>query len=405
MELLIAAFAYLGLGWSVVPVHTPGDGRCSCREPECPSPGKHPRVRWQEYAEHAATVEEVRDWWRRWPAANVGVVAGGVSGVVVIDVDPRSGGDATFESIVAEKPGIPVTVETLTGGGGTHLWFSPGSPPIPATTVLGPGVELKAAGSLVVVPPSIHASGRPYEWKDGRDPWTIEPAPLPGWLAPRHEAGRAEDGHAVRTEGERREFASLWREAGVALEPGDRYYRCPFHEDTHPSLHVDADGCRWFCFGCRRGGAVGMLRRMLGHEGDRRPRGRATGQVGGRRPVSLRGACIVELVGESRCQDELLSLIGGRRPYGGVDVRAVAELIPDPANPYDADAIEVRIDGLRVGYLRHDAAVAHRAEVEDSLDLHGFATCQARIRGGWDRGHGDVGALGVTLELPEAEER
>lgn len=148
-----------------------------------------------------------------------------------------------------------------------------------------------------------------------------------------------------------------------------------------------------------------MLRRMLGHEGDARTRGRATGQVGGRRSVSLHGACIVELVGESRFQDELLALVGGRRPYGGVDVRAVAELIPDPANPYDADAIEVRIDGLRVGYLRHDAAVAHRAEVEDSLDLHGFATCQARIRGGWDRGHGDVGALGVTLELPEAEGR
>ncbi len=128
---------------------------------------------------------------------------------------------------------------------------------------------------------------------------------------------------------------------------------------------------------------------------------RTTGQVGRRRAVSLRGTRDLELVGESRHQDELLDLVGGCRPYGGVDATAVAELVLDPANPYDPDAILVLIDDRPVGYLRHDDAVAYRAEVIDSLDLHGFATCWAHIRGGWDRGHGDVGALGVTLELPE----
>ena len=47
---ILAAFAYAGLGWSVVPVHTPGAEGCSCGQADCPSPGKHPRIRWQSYA-------------------------------------------------------------------------------------------------------------------------------------------------------------------------------------------------------------------------------------------------------------------------------------------------------------------------------------------------------------------
>jgi hypothetical protein len=110
------------------------------------------------------------------------------------------------------------------------------------------------------------------------------------------------------------------------------------------------------------------------------------------------------VVGESRHQDELLAIIGGVRPYGGVDATAVADLAFDPDNPYDADAVEVLIDGHPIGYLRHDEAVAYRALIDDSYDLHGFATCWAHLRGGWDRGRGDVGAIGVTLELPRPDD-
>jgi DNA primase len=51
------------------------------------------------------------------------------------------------------------------------------------------------------------------------------------------------------------------------LEPGDQHYRCPFHPDQEPSLHIDAEGCRWFCFGCRRGGGLSRLRELV--QGDR----------------------------------------------------------------------------------------------------------------------------------------
>jgi hypothetical protein len=108
----------------------------------------------------------------------------------------------------------------------------------------------------------------------------------------------------------------------------------------------------------------------------------------------------VDVVGESHHQDELLALTGGVRRFGGVNAGTVAELAPEPENRFDADAVAVRIAGLPVGYLRHDDAVRLRPLVDRSIARHGRATCRATIRGGWDRGHGDVGAFGVVLLLP-----
>ena len=70
-----------------------------------------------------ASLEQVDAWWRMWPDANVGIVTGVVSGVAVLDVDPRSGGDRSFRSVVDRYGMLPVTPEVHTGGGGTHLWF------------------------------------------------------------------------------------------------------------------------------------------------------------------------------------------------------------------------------------------------------------------------------------------
>jgi hypothetical protein len=54
-SLLHAALGYACAGIPVLPIHTPAaDGGCSCREPECASPGKHPRVR---RGVHASTTD------------------------------------------------------------------------------------------------------------------------------------------------------------------------------------------------------------------------------------------------------------------------------------------------------------------------------------------------------------
>jgi hypothetical protein len=393
-----AAAALADRGWSVVPVHTVDDeGRCSCRRPDCPSPGKHPRVRWEPFTESAATPGQVAAWWHRWPAANVGVVTGMVSGVAVIDVDPRHDGDLTLASLAGRWGGVPDTVETRTGGGGRHLWFSIDAPL--ASAVLGPGLELKADGGTVVVPPSRHVSGRRYEWRPGHAPGECDLAPFPQAVeapVPHPRAGPRVVEPAIRTTTEQEEFAEAWARAGVDLAAGDRYYRCPFHDDHQPSLHIDAEGCRWYCFGCREGGGTGRLLHLLGEHPVTRRRRRLTGPVGAARRVTIAGDREVGAVGESLCQDALLEVSGGVRSYGGVDLEAVADLIVSSEDPTN---VEVRIEGRRVGWLARDEAVRSAGVIAAAQEHGGEVTCRARIRGGWDRGGDDVGLFGVVLYL------
>jgi hypothetical protein len=153
---------YAGRGWPVFPCHTPGPRGCSCGR-ACGSPGKHPRV---TGGLHAATVDEavIRGWWGRWPAANVAVRTGAVSGLVVIDIDAGHGGEATLATLAARYGPLPEGRVVRTGAGRHHYLAHPGG------TVrndvgrrLGPGVDVRADGGYVLAPPSRHASGAVYE--------------------------------------------------------------------------------------------------------------------------------------------------------------------------------------------------------------------------------------------------
>ena len=101
-----AALGYLSRGWSVIPIE---------------SRAKRPLTAWLELESRCASAREVEGWFARWPQANVGVVTGRVSGLVVIDVDARHGGEASLSRLEAEHGALPDTVEALTGGGGRHL--------------------------------------------------------------------------------------------------------------------------------------------------------------------------------------------------------------------------------------------------------------------------------------------
>lgn len=398
---------YLEQGWSVLPLHSLWQGTCTCDRHPCPSPAKHPRVRWERWRAQAAPPDLVAGWWARWPDANVGVVTGLVSGVAVLDVDPRNGGDVSLAAFEDRWGPLPITLEVRTGGGGRHLWFRCDVPV--ASGPIAAGVDVKAEGGMVVVPPSVHVSGIRYHWRPGGEPGEIEPARLPDWVverAPHRPGDEVARGSStpIRTEAEKREFADTWSRIGIRLAPGDRYYVCPFHDDHRPSLHIDASGCRWFCFGCDTGGGIAMLRQMLGDRRQPASRGRLHLDESRGVPVTLDGGHEVDVVGESRHQDELLAITGGRRHYGGVDAAVVAELCPDPGNRFDPRAVEVRINGRAVGYLRRSDVQWLGPFIEDSIDMHGLATCRAFVRGGWDRGRGDVGTFGVVLVTPSPDE-
>ena len=348
--------------------------------------------------EAAASGTEVEEWWRRWPEANVGIVTGRVSGIVVLDVDPRSGGGPALGALEERHGPLPATVEVRTGGNGRHLWFSCDEE-LPSA-VLAPGLELKAERSVVIAPPSVHATGQPYAWIPGRSPDQLDPAHVPGWLAlsagGETGAGGGMPAHEwpARTVGEQAEFAEAWARAGIEVRPGDHYYLCPFHDDHHPSLHIDSERCRWYCFGCRRGGGVARLRQLIGDPLQPASRARLHHHVGALGPVTMPGEKELAVRGESFHQDELLTLAGGQRPYGGVELDAVAELMPRPSG------IAVLIDGAEVGSLSREDAHRLAPAIRATRRAHGAATSRAVVRGGWDRGGGDIGMFGVVLFVP-----
>jgi putative DNA primase/helicase len=152
-DMLAAALNYAERGWHVIPLHDVTAGACSCVDgASCSTPGKHPRItRWQHRA--SADAATMAEWWRRWPAANVGIATGARSGLLVLDVDPRHGGDDELAALEAERGRLPETVAVVTGGGGMHYYFAHPGGEIRSRT-LAPGLELKADGTFVVAPPS-----------------------------------------------------------------------------------------------------------------------------------------------------------------------------------------------------------------------------------------------------------
>ena len=112
-----AALAYANRGWAVFPLHTPVEGRCSCRQTECRDIGKHPRTR-QGSNDASADLAVVERWWDTWPTANI-AIACAPSNLVIIDIDPRHGGDESLRDLVEEHGEEWLdTVSVVTGGGG-----------------------------------------------------------------------------------------------------------------------------------------------------------------------------------------------------------------------------------------------------------------------------------------------
>ncbi len=181
-----AALHYASIGLPVFPLGI---------KSKVPTAGSHG---FQDASSHR---EHVWAWWQRDPWANVGIPTGRASGWLVIDIDGAEG-RAGWERLTDEH-GQVSTLTQLTGGLGLHLVFA-----YPDGLELGnsPGrlprhIDVRGQGGYIVVPPSVHPSGRRYRWlwdtyadrrRNGNAPqepptrqqWHLprEPSPMPGWL-------------------------------------------------------------------------------------------------------------------------------------------------------------------------------------------------------------------------------
>lgn len=130
-----------------------------------------------------ASQDEVRlrHWFQDWfPTHGIGVPTGIVNGFVVLDVDPRNGGEASLQELTREFGLLPSGPTVRTGGGGYHYYFSPVGQWIRSVTGVRPGIDVKAEGGYVIAPPSLHPSGKRYEWELRWDETDLPP--IPNWL-------------------------------------------------------------------------------------------------------------------------------------------------------------------------------------------------------------------------------
>lgn len=150
-QMLNQALAYLAHGWSVIPLGSE----------------KKPLFSWKEYQSRHATEEEVRGWWRQYPDAQIGVVTGAISNLVVIDVE--YGGN--FE-------GFPATLTAKSGGAGRHFFYNHPGVAVVSSVRLRELTDIRADGAYLVVAPSRSEKGV-YEWLS---PWNAPLAELPEWV-------------------------------------------------------------------------------------------------------------------------------------------------------------------------------------------------------------------------------
>ncbi len=173
-----AAADYARRGYLVFPLYTIKDGRCTCGDADCPSPGKHP-LTINGFKNATTNTAMVEAWWKRRPEANIGLATGRAAGFFVLDVDGPEG-EETLRSLEKTQGTLPPTVTVITGNG-KHFYFKyPINGEIKNKTKFAPGLDTRGEGGYVVAPPSDHVSGRRYEWLVSPEETGITEAP--SWL-------------------------------------------------------------------------------------------------------------------------------------------------------------------------------------------------------------------------------
>jgi len=155
VNVLQIARLYLEKGLSVIPL-----------KPR----GKEPLIPWKQYQERLPTEEELERWFGNEKEANVGIVTGRVSrNLVVIDFDSEVKFKKFVERLKSARKGLQIAISNtwiVKTGKGYHVYLRlPNAELVPRTKVrLAEGIDLKAEGGYVVAPPSVHPSGKRYEF-------------------------------------------------------------------------------------------------------------------------------------------------------------------------------------------------------------------------------------------------
>src|SRR5687768_12606753 len=103
--------------------------------------GKTPLIPWKQYQQEKATQGQIETWWKGSPRANVGIVTGELSGIIVVDCDSKE----AIKRFRGDYPEADKTLQSRTGKG-RHFYFkwAAGIRNKAGNTPLGLGIDVRS---------------------------------------------------------------------------------------------------------------------------------------------------------------------------------------------------------------------------------------------------------------------
>ena len=145
MTILEAALDYFDMGFSVIP----------CKK------DKRPLIPWLPYQKKRATPDEIKQWWKDYPSANIGIVTGEISNLLALDCDSEE----SYQTIQEYIPDNLVVPVAKTPRDGRHLLFRfPKGSNLTIAAGVIKNLDFRGNGGYVVAAPSKNGNGRAYEW-------------------------------------------------------------------------------------------------------------------------------------------------------------------------------------------------------------------------------------------------
>jgi len=169
-------------GIQVVPAFMPGEHK-SWKRPLLDS--------WKDFQEALVDDATFAEWYgaagRYMTRPNMGVITGRASNnIFVIDLDHHKHAQAATwwrNLMLIHNNNMDLeTVEQITGGGGSQKLFRAPADWTAPTNKTPIGVDIRGQGGFAMLAPSLHESGRHYEWLEGKSPDDIPVTMAPDWL-------------------------------------------------------------------------------------------------------------------------------------------------------------------------------------------------------------------------------
>lgn len=252
--LLSAALAYAERGWFVFPL-IPRTKRPITENGVLDASNNH---------------HQVLEWWQAFPAANIAFQTGELFDV--LDIDGNQSVPALLEILGRDYRHSGPVVST---GKGKHLYFAHLEGSRNRAGLLGGKLDYRGSGGYVVAPPSIHPSGRIYQWDENRD-YRADLPELPQTLvtiikppiantAPQVAINRggltAHDASLLMTAkgdliNRRPPIIEVATALGLLVKPMGSHFvtNCIFHNDPGPSMVLYIQQDKFHCYGCEAHG-------------------------------------------------------------------------------------------------------------------------------------------------------